>query len=294
MVSIILVNYNGSEDTMDCIKSLEQISYTDYRIIVVDNFSTDSSYAVLEEFNKTHDFVLLQAGANEGFSAGNNVGIKYALDCGTDYVLLLNNDTVVEKDFLEYIIKGFEIDSNVGVSIGKILYYSQPNTIWYAGGSLNNKTARTEHWGYGEENNDQYDKTSFVTFATGCCMCISRKTLEQVGLLDESFFLYEEDVEYCKRVTDAGFKMVYEPKSVIYHKVSASTGQGSRMSQYYLVRNKYSFVRGGFCGLNKLTAYLYCTALFAFRCIKGEMKVKYCLAGYKAFLRKEKGRALRF
>lgn len=288
MVAIILVNYNGVDDTIDCIKSLSKITNVEHEIIVVDNKSTDDSVDVLEKFQHTIKFTLLLANQNDGFSAGNNIGIKYAENA--DYYLLLNNDTVVAPNFLENLMVGFEENKNCGATISKILYYSKPNTIWYAGGNISKITARSEHYHFNEKDTFTINTPQKVTFASGCCLCISRKVIDKIGLLNENFFLYEEDADYCCRIIEAGFEIEYMPSSVIYHKVSASTGQGSPTSQFYSVRNKYYLIRLHVKGMHKFSAYIYCTAQFLFRCLKKELKFKYYWLGLKAFIHREVGK----
>jgi hypothetical protein len=288
MVAIILVNYNGANDTIDCIKSLSEMRDVEYEIVVVDNCSTDDSVNKLKKLQGDYKFTLLQAECNNGFSSGNNIGITHAKNA--DYYLLLNNDTVVEPDFLKKLVDEFKENPHCGAAISKILYYSQPDTIWYAGGSLNKKTARCEHYHFKEKDVTTDHLPVKVTFASGCCLCVSKQVVEKIGLLNEDFFLYEEDAEFCYRITEAGYDIIYVPDSVIYHKVSASTGQGSPISQFYSVRNKYYLIRMYFKGLNKLMAYMYCTLQFLFRCMKKEQSFQYYKSGFRAFIRKETGR----
>lgn len=289
MVAIILVNFNGADDTIDCIKSLSEMKDIEYEIVVVDNCSSDDSVDKLKHSQEIYSFTLLQAECNNGFSAGNNIGIEYAKNA--DYYLLLNNDTVVEPDFLKKLINEFQKNPKCGATISKILYYSQPDTIWYAGGSINQRTARSEHYHFNEKNSLNDALPQKVTFASGCCLCVSKRAIETIGLLNEDFFLYEEDAEFCYRITEAGFEIIYVPDSIIYHKVSASTGQGSPMSQYYTVRNKYYLIRLHFRGINKVTAYLYCTVQFLFRCLKRKQSFKCYKLGVRAFMRNEIGKA---
>lgn len=289
MVAIILVNYNGYEDTKECIESIIKSQETDYKIIVVDNCSTDDSKCRLMELQNNYDFQLLIANSNNGFSAGNNIGINYALKENFDYILLLNNDTIVSQNFLTKLLEGFNFSENCGATIGKIYFHSEPDKIWYAGGSISKKTARTEHFKYGmtDDGNGNIEK---VSFATGCFICLKKSVIESIGLLDEHFFLYEEDAEYSVRIQSNGYDIVYVPDSVIYHKVSASTGQGSPMSQYYSVRNKYYLIKISYKGFSKITAYMYCTTQFFFRCLKKQLKFKYYWAGLRAFMQKETGK----
>lgn len=291
LVVIILVNYNGAKNTIECIHSLEKVENIDYEIIVVDNCSTDDSFDELQAEQQFHDFKLIKATTNDGFSAGNNIGIRYALKKNADYVLLLNNDTLVEPNFIKHLLEGFKWSENCGATIGKILYYSDPHIIWYAGGTLDHRTARTTHFGFFKKNQMSDMNFQKVSFASGCCLCLSNELIRKIGLLNEDFFLYEEDVEYCYRIVEAGFDIIYVPNSIIYHKVSASTGQGSAMSQYYAVRNKYYFIHRHYKGINKIVAYLYCSAQFLFRCMKQEQNFKYYVAGVKAYLQKETGKA---
>lgn len=289
VIAIILVNYNGAEDTIECIGSLSENRDIEYEIIVVDNCSTDNSVGKLKQAQNYFVFTLLQAKNNDGFSAGNNIGIRYAKNA--DFYLLLNNDTVVEPDFLKKLIDGFQEDPRCGATISKIRYCSHPDTIWYAGGKLNPKTARSEHFHFNEKDQNTDILPQAVTFASGCCLCLSREVVEKVGLLNEDFFLYEEDAEYCCRIIKADYKIFYIPNSVIYHKVSSSTGNGSPMSQYYSVRNRYHLIRLQFAGINKLLAYSYCTLQFIYRCLKGKIRFRYYRMGLLSFFRGEIGRA---
>ena len=292
MVAIILVNYNGYDDTRECIESLKQLNNKNNKIIVVDNCSTDNSLAQLKELQKSNDFILIASECNNGFSAGNNKGINYAFEMGMDYFWLLNNDTIVEPDSLDKLLLGFNESSKCGCCISKILYENDRNTIWYAGGAINKYTARVEHFCYGKSD-ENYKESGInkITFATGCCMLLSRTTIEQIGLLSEDYFLYEEDTEYCCRMIESDIEILYIPEARIYHKVSASVGIASPMAQYYLVRNKYYLIKSKYKKLRKVCAYMYCTTQFIFRCIKNELKFKYFKMGYNAFLKKEIGKS---
>lgn len=286
-VFIILVNYNGADDTIECIDSIRKISYTNYEIIVVDNCSTDNSVSVLEKYSQEANFILLKSDVNNGFSAGNNIGIKEALNKSCDFILLLNNDTLVTSDFLEKLISGFNRSDRCGVTISKIYYAKEPELLWYDGGSLSLSTAITKHWHYHQDDSHEFKQPQQVSFATGCCMCLSRKAIEDVGLLDEDYFLYEEDADYCCRILTAGYEIYYIPDSVIYHKISSSTGESSPLSQYYTVRNKYLLIRKNYRGIHKLVSYLVCTCIFVKRMLTGSVKIKYYWMALKSFLKKE-------
>lgn len=290
MVAIILVNYNGAQDTIECVESLSKMAFNDICIIVVENKSTDDSLLRLKTAQRLYNFYLLEAQNNNGFAAGNNMGIQYASQLGAGYYWLLNNDTIVEANTLTELLEGFELNSRIGLTIGKILYEKNRDRIWYAGGSTSHQTARTEHWQYGEKNDGKVDGTQPVSFATGCCMLIKKDVVDKIGRMDESYFLYEEDTDYCFRVVKAGFSIYYCPEAIIYHKVSASTGQASPLSQYYMIRNKYLMIQQHFQGINKVMAYLYTSLQMCFRCLKGELAWKNYWLALQAFWNKEKGK----
>lgn len=290
MVSVILVNYNGAKDTIECISSIEKTAETEYRIIVVDNKSTDESIFELREAQKKYQFDLIESPENKGFSAGNNIGICKAISLGTDYVWLLNNDTLVESSTMSQLMNGFCNSPLCGMTIGKILFEGKKDTVWYAGGTFNKGIARTIHDHYGEKDNSHEKEMHTVSFATGCCMLISRKAIEKVGLMDEDYFLYEEDTDYCLRFVNCGFEIKYVPQAIIYHKVSASTGASSPLSQYYACRNKYLLIKKNYKGIGKIIPFLFNTAHMVFRCIKKEINFEYYKKGFIAFCNGETGK----
>lgn len=241
LVYIILVNYNGSEDTLACIESLKTVSYGNYKIIVVDNASTDNSYEILKD-KIDNQVILIESEKNLGFAGGNNIGISYALENGAQAVLLLNNDTLVEPDFLSYMMENFK-DPKVGIVGSKIKYESKRDTLWFAGGEILWDKFYAKHYGEKEKDSGTYDERKEITFTTGCSMLIHKTLLESIGLLSEEYFMYFEDVDYCARATEKGFKIIYEPKAVIYHKVSAATGgEESPFAVQWNTRNRILFM----------------------------------------------------
>ena len=240
LIYIILINYNGYKDTIECVQSLKKINYKNFKIVIVDNASTNDSIVHL---NKLDDCTIIESKNNLGFAGGNNLGIKYAIKNLADYVLLLNNDTVVENDFLDKMIKTFSVNEEIGVVGCKIKYYTQKNVIWYGGGRINWFKFIGEHYGMKEIDKGQYDEKQEIDFMTGCCMLISREAIEKVGVLTEDYFMYFEDVDYCVKVRQAGFKIYYNPEAVIYHKVGfASGGEESPFSIKWCTRNRLVFM----------------------------------------------------
>ncbi len=281
-VSVVIVNYNGWNDTIACIDSLRRVTTPNTFVIVVDNGSTDDSPEKLKEYVKLGQECLICLENNLGFSGGNNVGIQYAIEKGAEFVCLLNNDTVVEPDFLDKMLDKITYDS---VVYGKIKFYQNQQKIWFAGGHYNRWTGKTVHYGYNQEDNKQIHDTSNGNFVTGCLLLIPVSVIEQVGLLPEHYFLYYEDTEYSLRLSEYGIKMNYAPDTVIYHKVSASTKKTPDMTLYYSIRNSLLLVSEHEKGLRKWCAYGCITARNIKRMIKGSYRCRVVKSAYMDWIR---------
>lgn len=241
-VYILLVNYNSYEDTIECVKSLEKISYPGYKIIIVDNASINNSFISLKKSLK--DCIIIESKVNLGFAGGNNLGIEYALNDGADYIMLLNNDTLVEPNFLDNMLNSFKENDKVGLVGCKIMYYPKKDIIWYGGGYIDLFKFVGAHYGGRELDEGQYDSEKEIDFMTGCCMLIKREVFEKAGLLSDEYFMYFEDVDFCVRVKDVGYKLWYNPKAVIYHKVGLSSGgEESSFSIKWCNRNRLLFMK---------------------------------------------------
>lgn len=285
LVYIILVNYNGKEHTIECIKSLSQINYENYKIIVIDNNSTDGCIDELKE--SFEEVIVIKNNDNLGFAKANNIGIKYAMDNSGEYVLLLNNDTIVEKDFLDQLIKPFMEHkiNKIGLTIGKIRYYDDKSLLWYAGGRINYFKANSQVYGLNETDIGQYDEEKEVEFATGCCMLISKDTLDRVGYLSDEYFLYYEDTDYSCKIINSGLKMIYVPKSIIYHKESVATNKFSYNYQYYFARNRLLFIKNNMKFKSKITGYPITILWLVKKIILDKFQFKPCFDGIRDFLR---------
>lgn len=288
LVCIILVNYNGYNDTKVCVESLQKVNYRNYKIIILDNCSKDASALKNDvELNEIAD--ILYSDTNSGFSGGNNIGIEYAKKYSPEYILLLNNDTEVTPDFLGNLVVIAEKNNNVGIVTGNIFYFSDKSKYWYAGGDYDFKTGYTNPVKF---KNEISPEPRDVTFASGCVMLISQKCLSECGNLCEDFFLYSEDTEYCCRVLNNGFRIIWAPDSVVYHKVSASTGNNSKFQQYYLVRNNLYIVKK--FGKNKCFAYFYRLYCCLKEIVKGNYNIVPVFFAYLDFARGVKGRSKKY
>jgi len=238
IVYVILINYNGANLSLDCIQSILKSKGCKIKIIVVDNKSSQDDINRLEggikAFNN-ENIVLIKNTSNNGFSSGNNIGINYALDDGAEYILLLNNDTIIDDKAISVLLNNV---NNLQVSVPKMYYYDNPNTIWYAGGKIQWNLGKTIHLGENGIDNKETNKAKFVDFATGCCILLTKGIIEKVGLLDETFFMYGEDLDYSIRLANNNIKIYYVPEAKIWHKVGKSGGMKSKMGIYYGNRNR--------------------------------------------------------
>ncbi len=229
-VFIILVNWNGKSVTLECLESLKHVSYANRSVLVVDNASSDGSQEEIAE--RFPEVILLRMDENLRFAGGNNAGIRYALRHGADMVLLLNNDTTVAPGFLEPLVRRLQSSPGIGMTTPKILYEADPKRVWFAGASISFWSGTMKHIGIREMDGGQFDEPRESDYATGCCALTTRAVIESVGVLDESFFMYGEDADWSMRIRRSGLRIMYEPASVIWHKVSVSSG--GHLSRYKL------------------------------------------------------------
>lgn len=240
LIHIIIVNYKGWKDTLECLETIRRLDYPRYEIVIVDNASPDGSFEHLRSARP--DVTLLQAGANLGFAGGNNVGIRYALEHGADFLWLLNNDTYVAPDALTELLRAFTRPS-VGITSSKMYYASEPRKLWFAGAGIHWPWGIAYHLGQDEMDEGQYDQVREIEAANGASMLVARGVFERIGLFDEGYFLYFEETDLCFRARKAGFTILFAPRSRIWHKVSSSVGASSPVYLYYHTRNHIRFVR---------------------------------------------------
>ncbi|AKD55973.1 glycosyltransferase family 2 protein [Spirosoma radiotolerans] len=254
LISLITVNYNQAVVTCDLLESTRQLTYPNFEIIVVDNGSVEDPTERIKAGNYPHVRIIVSP-ENLGFSGGNNLGIQQAKG---DYFFLLNNDTIVTPDLLEQLIKPFFQESTIGVCCPKIRYYDEPDVIQYAGYyPLNKYTGRTWAIGLMEPDQGQYDRAEPTHFAHGAAMLVSREVLDRVGSLDDSFFLYYEELDWSMRIRKAGYQIYYQPEALIYHRESMSVGKQNPMKVYYHTRNRLWFMRRNVETLPLLVFYTY-------------------------------------
>ena len=293
-VYVIVLNWNGKDDTLNCLQSLRSTNYDNYKVVLVDNGSEDDSVKAVRE--KFPEVEVVETGKNLGFAGGNNVGIEYAIKAGADYVFLINNDTTVHPDYLKELVDVAESDAKIGAVGSKIMYYSEPERIWFVGGKINWLKNKGEHIGLDEIDKGQFDEIREVDYLTGCALLVKGEVVEKVGVLEDDYFLYYEDADYSLRIQNAGYKTVYAPKSKIFHKVSRSTKPGSSSYVYYHVRNGLVNARRNGSLSVKIAIYIFALLL----AVKQAVKIVFfpkkrnwafaVLRGEKDFLRGKMGK----
>ncbi len=241
-VSIIILNWNGLEDTIECLESLKQITYPNYDVIVVDNGSAGNDAEALNERFGQYIHVI-ENDRNYGFAEGNNIAIGHALASGADYVLLLNNDTVVDACFLSELVDVAESESSIAIVGAKTYLYDDPNRIQLAWIKMSLWRGRAFHIGSMEIDRGQYDTITEVDCVQGSCFLVKRQAVEKLGLLDARYFYLWEEADYCFRAKRAGYKVVYAPGAKIWHKVSRAGRKSMSFYQYYFTRNGFWFMK---------------------------------------------------
>lgn len=296
-VYIIILNWNGWEDTIECLESIFRNSYPNYNVIVCDNASADNSLGKIKqwatgkiranhsnnsqisicttppvskpiqyaEYNRKQaeqgghteeqaPLILIQNGDNLGFAGGNNVGIRYALARNDfEYVWLLNNDTVINKNALVHLVQKMTNDSHIGICGSTLLYYSMPDTVQALGGAKYNKLLGiSRHVGvltkYNDESLKILETKIKLDYIIGASMLVSKEFLLKIGLMCEDYFLYYEEIDWSIRM-QKNYKLAYVRESIVFHKEGSSIGSNvdpkskSMLSDYYSIRNRIIFTK---------------------------------------------------
>jgi hypothetical protein len=240
LVWIIIVNWNGREDTIACLRSLRKITYRRHKILLIDNASGDGSVpAIRRDFPEVD---IIANSENRRFAGANNQGIERALQAGADFVLLLNNDTEVAPDFLEAMIAAAQQRPDVGMVGPKIFYHQDRRRIWYAGGEIALWKGRVAHRGLRQLDGAAWEVPGETDYITGCALLVRRACIEGIGPLDESYYMYGEDADWCMRARRAGYLCWFGPQAHVWHKISASSGGGlTAFKAYHKVRSNFLF-----------------------------------------------------
>lgn len=296
-VSIIILNWNGLEDTIECLESLKNITYPNYEVIVVDNASQGNDAEVLKE--KFRDYIyVIENDQNYGFPEGNNIAIRNGLEKGVDYFFLLNNDTTIDPACLTELVKVGESDELIGILGPKIYYYDRPNVIWSAGYKLSWWSGFFKNYGYREKDIGQCDEVAEREHVSGAAMLIKRGVLQKVGLFDPAFFCGVEDGDMCTRAQRAGFKVFYVPSAMVWHKTLKSISKLATHQESFAkafgarglfgIKNRYRFFhKHSKAPLFIIPVLLYFPLFLPWRALNLTVKgdIRYVLAELRRWMR---------
>lgn len=238
-VFIIVLNWNGKDNTIECLTSLAKLDYPNIETIVVDNDSSDDSVPHIS--NSFPDIKLIQSGDNLGYAGGNNVGIEWALKNDSDYILILNNDTIVAPDLIDILLQSATTLPQGSILGAQIFYQASPDKIWFAGGRWDSDTLSFQHIGQNQSSADtDFNEITKVDYITGCALFSSSATFHKVGLLDENFYLTFEETDWCYRAKKLDYDCYMVPQAKLWHKVASSFGgRQTPIYEYFMNRNKY-------------------------------------------------------
>lgn len=242
-VAIVILQWNNAAETIACIRSVLQIDYPSFEILLVDNGSREDELAAVRA--AFPELISIENGVNLGFAEGNNVGMRAALQRGAEYILLLNNDTVVDRHLLHAFVSAARQYPTAGVFGAKIYYFDEPLTLWYAGGDVHPRGMRCYHEGCTQtEDNTHYAAIRETGYACGCALFVKREVIERVGMMTPEFFLIWEEIDWCWRIRKAGYGCLFVPEAKVWHKISSSFEEGNRgpLWQYFYFRNRLLFI----------------------------------------------------
>lgn len=240
-LALIVLNWNRKDDTLRCLASIERSSYASFDTIVVDNASVDDS---VQAIHKTYPQVrIIENRENLGYAGGNNVGLEAALTDGYEFVLLLNNDTIVDPMALERLMSLAECEPQAGIVAPSIFYLDDPQRVWSAGGTID--------WQRGVVGSSYLNalaaelpsKPYHTDHVTGCCLLLRAEALRRAGLIDQRFFLYFEETEWCVRIARSGYQILVDPAAHIWHEIHPDEQSGTPAIAYYMTRNQLLFFK---------------------------------------------------
>jgi len=239
-LSIILLNWNTEQLTLECLRSLTRMDYSNLQIILVDNGSRDGTLTAIEaEFPR---ITLIRHSHNLGFTGGCNAGVRRALADGSDYIMLLNNDTEVAADMLQILVNFAESDPHIGIVGPLLYYYDDAVRIWSAGIYVDYATGQSHSLRDGELDDGAYLPYQ-VDAVCGCGLLVKRTVIEGIGLLDDRFFAYYEETDWCARARNAGYQIWIVPQAKVWHKINPQARSASPRYIYLITRNRLLFLK---------------------------------------------------
>lgn len=282
-VFIVILNFNSYEDTIQCVNSLKKVQYDNFEVVIVDNASKDNSYERL--ISEIPDYSIIRSEKNLGYANGNNIGIKYALDNGADYVCILNNDVEVEQNFLSKLVEVMESDRSIGMTGPCICEFGKRDIIQAMGATVSLYTGVTSGINKGKYYSKVEKENLQVNCLYGTCFVIRREVFEKISLIPEDYFLFFEETEFCVKAKNSGFKLVCVYDSVVYHKGSSTIKKFQGLYYFFINRNRVIFIRRNSNTFQKLVFSIYIFIEAVGRMIirrEPFLLIKNIIAGFKA------------
>lgn len=243
-VAIVVLNWNGKNDTLACLHSLDEQEDIEGKVILVDNGSVDDS--ILAVSGQFPDVTIIETGANLGYAGGNNVGISYALDKGFEYIMVLNNDTILAPQCISHLLQDLQLHSDAAAVAPKSFYLEAPDIIYFAGGRIS-RDGRTHHIGGGSYDAPKYNLPCDTEWLTGCAILFRSQSLQELGLFEPKYYVLFEDADWSLRARRTGYRLRVVPGATVWHKVSPSFGKTwSPLYRYYYTRNSFLWIERNF------------------------------------------------
>lgn len=242
-IYIIILNWNGKNDTCESVRSVQKIEYSNYEVIVVDNGSQDDSVKTFK--NNFPGITIIENNANLGYAEGNNRGIAHAMSKGCDYIFILNNDAIVDPNIIKNFLNVSKERPKAGVFGAKIYYLKEPNKIWFAGAAWLREIAEFTHIGQDQiEDNSTWSDIREIDYACGCALFVKSEVIQNIGYLEPKYFLTWEESDFCYKARRAGFECLLVPSAHVWHKVSASFSGGNwgLLQRYFMQRNRLLWI----------------------------------------------------
>ena len=266
-IVIVVINYNGFEDTRECLKSLNNVKYNNFNVIVVDNASRDNPIPRLQkDFPEVY---YIRTGKNLGFTGGNNIGLEKARELKPKYVFFLNNDTVVSENILSELSIFMDANLDVGIVGPLTYYYDSKVVISFGGAHLNRNTGSIIFLNKGKTPRRLSGEVIYCSFIEGAALFLRMDLATRIGGFNNEYFLTSEESELCIKIADMSYKLAVVTRCSVWHKVSQSMGSGSELTNYFVFRNKLLFIKRNALGfrlphlIHIITHYGICLISFA-------------------------------
>lgn len=271
-IGIVTVLYKSSSVLEEFFATLQIQEYKNFVLYAVNNASPDDSVELVNKYSKDCDFEtkLIDCKENFGIAKGNNIGIEQALKDGCDYILIANNDIILNEKSISELLKELK-NKNEFIAVSKI--YMLNGNLWFAGGRFKKLSFRSQHIGFDEKDEGQYDQEKFITYSPTCFMLVKKEVFDNVGLMDERYFVYWDDTDFVYRAQLKEYNILYVPSSTIVHKVSVSTGNGSDFYYRYIFRNRIFFIKK-FSKCKAWNYFIDYTYLYTIRLVKMRKNIR--------------------